>query len=582
MRILFSYLTTSMNKISRCIFIICLVISVIFSLLNIQLRSHNVNALLSTVYVNGTAGNDAYDGSSPTYISGTIGPKATIGAGISEANIGGTVHVAAGTYIEDIWIANNLTLIGADALTTIITHTPGVNEPVLQISTGGQPVFPIVNISGFTIQNGNNHFLDDHYGGGISVSDNCTAYLNICIVINNEADYGGGIYNCGTLFLTDCTISNNNAASGGAIYNEGTLNINKCCVSGNSAQYGGGGIYNNNGQVWLTNCTISGNSTWELDISGGGGISSSKGAMAVLNCTIAYNSTSNYSSAVGGGFYIWSDTESPVITFKNTIVANNTAGYELYNNGSFMVGTVTSLGNNIDSENSCGFDKPTDQINTNPQLGPLQNNGGPTSTCAISANSPAFNKGNNSGAPATDQRGVIRPQGTACDIGAFELEVQSATSVPPILPPKPFLDSSSSQLPDHPSTTPAKLSVKYLNVQPRQAQSNQPIIVYANIANGGDEVGTYKATLKINDVPEQVKEGKVGGHSAVPLKFEVLRSEPGTYLVDVNDQQSYFTIAGEKRGVVSSRTIYLTGFIVCAIGIVVVSVLLIQRRRNIY
>ena len=88
--------------------------------------------------------------------------------------------------------------------------------------------------------------------------------------------------------------------------------------------------------------------------------------------------------------------------------------------------------------------------------------------------------------------------------------------------------------------------------------------------------------LRINDAPEQVREGKVSSHAAVPLEFEVLRSDPGTYLIDINGQQAYFTIVGEQRSADSSKTIPLIGFIICAIGVVVVSILLIRRLRTSY
>jgi len=60
---------------------------------------------------------------------------------------------------------------------------------------------------------------------------------------------------------------------------------------------------------------------------------------------------------------------------------------------------------------------------TNPLLGPLQNNGGQTQTHALLTGSPAIDAGTNTGCPTTDQRGIARPQGATCDIGAFEFGV---------------------------------------------------------------------------------------------------------------------------------------------------------------
>jgi predicted outer membrane repeat protein len=220
---------------------------------------------------------------------------------------------------------------------------------------------------------------------------------------NTATDRGGGIFNYsgGKMWLTDCTISGNSAAVfGGAIRNEG--------------------------DIWLTNCTISGN--WLTDVAGGGGIWND-GLMDLLNCTIAYNSTNNSPHSAGGGFM---SIQNDTTYFKNTIVANNTAGSNNFINGYMEWGLSTSRGHNLCGDDSCGFDRPSDLVKTDPLLGPLQDNGGPTFTHALLHGSPAIDRGANAGAPATDQRGTPRPQGTRCDIGAYELtqaSVATATGI---------------------------------------------------------------------------------------------------------------------------------------------------------
>src|SRR5207253_10692871 len=79
-------------------------------------------------------------------------------------------------------------------------------------------------------------------------------------------------------------------------------------------------------------------------------------------------------------------------------------------------------GYNLSSDTSCGFTRATDITTPTPRLGPLAPNGGPTETMALLPGSPAINEGGSgaNGCPATDQRGVRRPQGAACDIGAYE------------------------------------------------------------------------------------------------------------------------------------------------------------------
>jgi hypothetical protein len=107
------------------------------------------------------------------------------------------------------------------------------------------------------------------------------------------------------------------------------------------------------------------------------------------------------------------------VTVSGTIVADST--------GSNCAGTITEGASpNLDSGTSCGFAATGDLTTTEPQLGPLETNGGPTSTQALLAGSPAIDQGGTSatGCPASDQRGLPRPDelgdGSTCDIGAYE------------------------------------------------------------------------------------------------------------------------------------------------------------------
>jgi len=98
----------------------------------------------------------------------------------------------------------------------------------------------------------------------------------------------------------------------------------------------------------------------------------------------------------------------------NSILAANAGGN--------CFGPITDAGNNIDDAVSCGLSEPNSLSNTDPLLDPagLQDNGGPTQTIALLAGGPALNAGNDAACPSTDQRGIVRPQGTNCDIGAYE------------------------------------------------------------------------------------------------------------------------------------------------------------------
>jgi len=349
-------------------------------------------------------------------------PFATIQHGIDTVADGGAVHVAAGTYHEHLLISEAVNLTGADAENTIIDG--GGSGRVISFSSTPNEVNII---SGFTIQNGYcisslwNPADEQVLFAGINLKFIKVLPQLFPVVVISLIE-GGGIYisNAHVVTLNDCVIKDNQAEYGGGIYNIGQLHMNGCTVSGNSAAKFGGGI-RNEGQMWLTNCTINGNSASE---GGGGGIWNND-IMDLLNCTIAYNSTGSSSGSAGGGFLsMGNDTTH----FKNTIVANNTAGNSDYNNGYMEFGLSTSQGNNLCGDNSCCFDQPTDLVGVDPVLGPLQDNGGPTFTRALLHGSPAIDAGNNTGAPATDQRGTPRPQGTTCDIGAYELTQDSVTS----------------------------------------------------------------------------------------------------------------------------------------------------------
>lgn len=232
-------------------------------------------------------------------------------------------------------------------------------------------------------QGGNRH------GGGILNSSAGTLTVSNSTISSNYAEYdGGGIYNRGTVTVSNSTLSQNNGNYGGAIYSAGLVILRNSTLSSNQARDRGGGIYNASGGVaWVSSSTLSGNS--------------------------ASGSTTS-----GGGVY-----NDGIMRLRNVIIANSAAGGNCR-------GTITSLGYNLSSDNTCSLTQPTDQTNTDPLLGPLQNNGGPTETHALSSDSPALDRIPPAacidllGDPVTtDQRGVItRPQGANCDIGAFERE----------------------------------------------------------------------------------------------------------------------------------------------------------------
>ncbi len=252
---------------------------------------------------------------------------------------------------------------------------------------------------------------------------------------------GGAIHNAGTLRLVESTLSTNkagegnltctfapNSGHGGAIFNPGTLTLVNDTFSGNAAGSGGlfcaqqaggdGGAIHNFGTLTMTHATVSGNSAG-LALASGGGIF-------------------NGGSVTGG-----------TATVKNSIVAFNSASGTPGNCG----GPITNGGNNLANDASCGFGAGN---GVDPLLVAIANNGGPTQTMALQANSPAIDAVPDgactdlAGNPvATDQRGIARPQDgpdadtkPRCDIGAFELVLLCADPYQPLSPTR-ILDTRS-------------------------------------------------------------------------------------------------------------------------------------------
>jgi CSLREA domain-containing protein len=229
------------------------------------------------------------------------------------------------------------------------------------------------------------------------------------LTVANGFSRGNGsglINNGGQVMVTKSTFSGNRSIFGGAISNGGPLIVEKSTFSGNSAKRNGGGIFNAD-KLTVSNSTFSGNSS----VNNGGGIASVT-FLKVSNSTFSGNSTSNDGGVI--------HTSGFTATLKNTIVANST-------NGKNCGGNITDGGYNIDDGTSCSFRAANHSLrSTNPKLASsLANNGGPTKTIKLLRGSPAINAipktKNGCGTQIrTDQRGVKRPQGNRCDIGAFE------------------------------------------------------------------------------------------------------------------------------------------------------------------
>lgn len=383
---------------------------------------------------------------------------------------------------------------------------------------------------------------------------------------------GGAIYSGSSggsvsLAIKDSTISSNTAAIGGAVCimstgeeDGGTFyparseaTIVGSTFSGNTAVSGffpyvlGGAIAHLKGSAPVTrmiltidNSTLSGNAA----LSTGNGILGAAGAMAnyggdliINNSTFAANSDS---AGVSGVLFAGC---SPSI--KNTILANDPAGANLAaDNPGYDF--INSYGFNLSSDNGGGFlTNATDRINTDPMLGPLADNGGPTMTHALLTGSPAIDNGHSTDVAgnivAADQRGIARPQGGGYDIGAFELAVRPNHA--------PVADAGPDQ---NVSTTNGAAAVT-LDGSASSDPDGDTLAAYVWMENGSTIAtgttssvvltnGTHTITLTVTD-----PYGATATDTVV-VKVAAMYVSPTTYKFDTHDKQVKWTIKNAGTG----------------------------------
>ncbi len=215
--------------------------------------------------------------------------------------------------------------------------------------------------------------------------------------------------------ITDCTFSNNSADEfGGAINNfTGTVNIDRSTFEENRSDQHGGAIFNNDSTMTVTNSTFYLNDALEYS----GGIANYLSTLTLLNSTLS----DNYAPLGGGG--ISNGPSGSTLHMMNTIVANSSSGGDCLNSG-----TISTNTNNLIEDNTCS---PT--VSGDPILVPLGDNGEPTETMGLRIGSSAIDAGDDVSCETTDQRGVSRPVGAHCDIGAFEGELLYTVFLPLIM-----------------------------------------------------------------------------------------------------------------------------------------------------
>ena len=386
-----------------------------------------------------------------------------ISAANSQAG-GGTITLASGC-VYTLAAANNSSDGGGGTGLPVITGTvtiAGSGATITRSTAAGTPTFRIFDVAGsgnlsldsLTVSNG----LLNNTGstGGAGIYNHGTLSISGSGFTGNSSPSpngvsGGGISNTGQLTVTTSTFTNNSAQEGGAVFNQNSATITNTTFTNNVGTiYGGGAILNAFGTTNVWSSTFVGNtgpgggaidndttmtfrnSTFYNNTGGGGGggAINNFGTVTFIQSTLSGN-TANTGSNIHNYSY---GSVTATTTLIMSIVANGLGGSNCNSNGP----PIIDSGYNLDSGSSCGFSTAQHSIsNTDPQLLALASNGGATQTMAVPLSSPAVNAipTSVSGCSgSTDQRGIARPQGSGCDIGAFETIISSSDTQPPTIP----------------------------------------------------------------------------------------------------------------------------------------------------
>ncbi len=351
------------------------------------------------------------------------GEQRTLRAAIMHANatLGpDTINLPAGTYrlrikgakedqcaTGDLDILDDLTITGAGAASTKVDGRKA-KDRVFDVDP-----FVAVTISGVTITKGKAPGGSETGGGGIRNFGSLTLHDAVISKCSSKDDAGGLDQQQGSSTIANVLFATNKAKDdGGAIdVDGGTMDISACTFKKNRTKNEGGALETSGNVVNLVNCTFSGNRAKD---EGGALCVEDGGTLTLMCCTLTKNRAKKAWGISASDDYYGPNT----VTAQNTIFANSKKKE--------CTGTLTSNGGNLDMGTKCGFGAG-DLSNTNPELRPLANNGGPTPTHALKPSSPAIDSGNDAGCPTADQRGLARVDiagtGTAlADVGAYEFQ----------------------------------------------------------------------------------------------------------------------------------------------------------------
>ncbi len=376
---------------------------------------------------------DAVDARPGDGTCAAAGGGCTLRAAVQEADAAGgasTVVVPAGRYVltikpvpqagsildrsaanGDLDLEADITVKGAGAGKTVVDG--GGVDRVFETGLGVKAALADLTVTGGDATAGNSQEIN--LGGGVQNRSGIT--LDRVELVGNKADGGGGLFSIpGTSpTIRDSLVANNTAFEGGGLRIDSGATIINTTITANTLRtpspediarkpvgivialideisgYGGGIDHRGGSLLRIVNSTITGNRA----LKGGGGIGAGQGYTPISEHLLGR------------------------IELRNTIVAGNASAAGPQDCRTNQVKFV-SLGHNLATDGSCFLTAGGDHPRRDPRLGALGDNGGPTRTHALAADSPAVDAGQT--CPATDQRGVARPQAGACDIGAFERE----------------------------------------------------------------------------------------------------------------------------------------------------------------
>ena len=401
--------------------------------LDISGLSLSGDTVTGNVATTGSVGNDtenaAVGGGIASYApltidSSTVSNNQIIGAaniprncGIcTQSGGGGIFQAATGFVLSNSTLSANTAVDGGGAGFAGLGY--GTNQEVSPITGNNQNTFVLSNDQITSNKATSSRPYDqnpDPYlygtGGGIDLLDGGSLQMSGTAIDGNSADgLGGGLYadDVTQALITKSTIANNRAQAGGGIFNgdEGELNASNVTVADNTA---------------LATAATCGGNCW-LPPGGGGIYNYSDSGLNLSYSTVA----GNVAPAGNAGIF-FEDGNSPSSLVGTIVAGNVTAPGGAESDCSADSGQpLVSGGWNLSGDGSCWLTQPTDLVSVNPELGPLANNGGPAPTLLPAKSSPVVDAGGGAACPATDERGIARPQGKACDIGAVELFVPPA------------------------------------------------------------------------------------------------------------------------------------------------------------